>query len=62
MDPVDYGCLDLRLWFVCQLVDCEYKFGATYYFTWGHYSPYQSIQVALDFFHVQLEVTTQIDT
>lgn len=59
MDPVEYGCLDLSLRLVQPFVECDYSFGVTY--TWGHYSPYQSKDVALDFFHVQLEFATQID-
>ena len=49
----------LSLWYVWQLVECEYTYGATS--IWGHGPPHQSIHVALDFFHVQLEVAIQIN-
>jgi hypothetical protein len=30
------------------------------FYMWDHHLPYQSIHVALSFFHVQLEVTTKL--
>lgn len=53
----------LGLWYVWPHVECEDKYRATCSLTnlfdmWGHCSPRQSIHVALNFFHVQLEIAT----